>query len=84
MSNSDNPFITALTAPTKEPVAKRAKKKRMSEDIFQTTIRISVETHRRLRELAIHDSVKINDIINEALMLYCDKRGVRLKPYKPR
>lgn len=84
MSNSDNPFIAALTAPTKEPAAKRAKKKRMSDDIFQTTVRITVETHRKLRELAIYDGVKINDIINEALIMYCDKRGVRLKQYKPR
>lgn len=74
-----NPFITAITKPTKEePVADKKKPKESGETI-QTTFRTLVENHRKLRELAVRDGMSMNVLINEALRMYCDSRGVRFK-----
>ena len=74
-----NPFITAITKPTKDEPAVEKKKPRESGDTIQTSFRTLVENHRKLRELAVRDGVTMNDLINEALRMYCDSRGVRLK-----
>ncbi|PRD64850.1 hypothetical protein [Malikia granosa] len=74
-----NPFITAITKPTKEEPVVEKKKVRESSDTIQTSFRTLVENHRKLRELAVRDGVTMNDIINDALRMYCDSRGVRLK-----
>lgn len=74
-----NPFITAITKPTKEESVVEKKKPRESGDTIQTSFRTLVENHRKLRELAVRDGVTMNDLINEALRMYCDSRGVRLK-----
>lgn len=74
-----NPFITAITKPTKEAPVVEKKKPRESGDTIQTSFRTLVENHRKIRELALRDGVKMNDLINEALRMYCDSRGVRLK-----
>jgi hypothetical protein len=77
---NNNPFITAITKPTKEESAVEKKKKpRESSDTIQTSFRTLVENHRKLRELAVRDGVTMNDLINDALRMYCDSRGVRLK-----
>lgn len=77
---TNNPFITAITKPTKDvPEPEKKKKSRGPDDLIQTSFRVTIENHRKLRELAIHDGVSMNDLVVEALRAYCDSRGVRFK-----
>ena len=45
----------------------------------QTPLRMHPDDHHELKQLAARDKVQMNDLIYEAVRLYCKTRGVNLK-----
>jgi hypothetical protein len=74
-----NPFASAITQPTREGAAPKEKKLVMSNDVMSTTLRTTVGNIRLLKELAANDRVSMNELLNDALCLYGDSRGVHFR-----
>lgn len=73
--------VPAPKAPAHEPEAKRGRGRPAGpqKDTQPTTLRLHPDDHHEVKQLALRDKRQMNDLIYEALKLYCKTRGVTLK-----
>jgi hypothetical protein len=71
----------AAKKPTPEPEVKRGRGRPAGpqKDTQPTTLRLHPDDHLEVKQLALRDKQQMNDLIYEALRLYCKTRGVTLK-----
>lgn len=71
-------------APPAAPEAKRGRGRPAgpTKETQPTTLRLHPDDHLAVKQLALRDKRQMNDLIYEALRLYCKSRGVQLK-YAP-
>lgn len=67
---------------TPTPLVKRGRgrpKKESKPDVQTTTIRLDPDDHLAVRQLALRDRMKMNELVFVALKEYCARRGVKLQ-----
>lgn len=66
-------------APAPEVKRGRGRPAGPQKDTQPTTLRLHPDDHLEVKQLALRDKRQMNDLIYEALKLYCKSRGVQLK-----